>query len=189
MSKLVLIRHGKTEYNEQRRFTGFTDVSISQGGENDATRVVLQLNEVGIQFDVAFTSRLKRAWETLDIVLAGIGQTDLEIIKHPFLNERHYGDLQGRFHEEMILEFGENQVQMWRRSYAVRPPNGESLQDVVYRVDYYLTKAILPRVKGGEDVLVSAHGNSNRAMVKLLEGISDENIVGREIAYDVPLIY
>ncbi len=190
MAHLVLIRHGKTEFNQQpKRFTGFTDVSISKEGTVDAQIVGQKLKKTGIQFAAAYTSWLQRAWQTLDIVLPIIGQGDLEVIKHPFLNERHYGDLQTHYHTEMIGKFGEEQVQTWRRSYAVRPPGGESLEDVVYRASHYLETEILPRVKNGENILISAHGNSIRAIIKYLDGVSDKEIVGREIEYTVPLFY
>lgn len=189
MGKLALVRHGITKYNQEKRFTGFTDISITEEGRQQAQGVGHQLKGLGWQFDCAYTSWLIRAWETLDIILEELGTTGLQTIKHPFLNERHYGDLQGRLHADLAQEFSPEQVQQWRRSYAVRPPNGESLKDVVNRTQYYLNEEILPRLLRGETVLVSAHGNSNRAMVKQLEKISDDEIVGREIAYDVPLLY
>lgn len=190
MAKLVLIRHGKSQYNIDKRFTGFTDISITADeGVANAHTVAEKLKAQGLQFDQAYTSWLKRAWETLDIVLTDLGQTGLPVTKHPFLNERHYGDLQGRMHEDMIAEFGEEQVQIWRRSYATRPPNGESLKDVVHRVQYYFTYVIQADLAAGKNVLVCAHGNTNRALVKMLDHISDDEIVKREIAYDEPLIY
>ncbi len=189
MGKLALVRHGITVYNQEHRFTGFTDVSITPKGEEQARQVGRQLKDLNWQFDVAYTSWLKRAWETLALILPEIKAPQLPTIKHPFLNERHYGDLQGILHQDMIRQFGEEQVQIWRRSYAVRPPNGESLADVVHRTQYYLDQEIMPRLLRGETVLVCAHGNSNRAMVKQLEQISDEEIVKREIAYDVALLY
>lgn len=189
MSYLVVIRHGITEYNQQKRFTGFTDVSISDQGKEQAKKVGETLLARGIKFDRAYTSWLKRSWETLDIVLHVLGQTKLPTTKHPFLNERHYGDLQGRQHSDMAAEFGDEQVQIWRRSYAVRPPNGECLADVVVRTGYYLENEIMPLLLSGKNVLVCAHGNSNRSILKQLEHISDEDIVGKEIAYDEPIIY
>lgn len=189
MGTLVLTRHGVTKYNQEKRFTGFTDVELPPEGQEQARKVGRELKEKGLVFQGAYTSWLRRSQETLTILLEELGQSDLEVIKHPFLNERHYGDLQGLLHTEMAAEFGEEQVQIWRRSYSVRPPNGESLQDVVHRANYYLNNEILPRVMAGENILVCAHGNSNRAMVKQLENVSDEEIVKREIAWDVPLIY
>lgn len=189
MGKLVLIRHGRTFFNMEKRFTGFTDVELSPQGEEDAQRVAEALSDEDIAFDAVYTSWLKRSWSTLDIVMAELGQKEVPLIKHPFLNERHYGDLQGIQHEEMAERFGADQVQIWRRSFDVRPPNGESLKDVIHRASYYLENEILPRVKKGENILVCAHGNSNRALVKYLENIADDEIVKLEIAYDVPLIY
>lgn len=189
MAYLVVIRHGITEYNQQKRFTGFTDVSISEEGKAQAKKVGETLLARGIKFDQAYTSWLKRSWETLDIVLTALGQTQVPVTKHPFLNERHYGDLQGRQHADMAAEFGDEQVQIWRRSYSVRPPNGECLADVVVRTGYYLESEIMPLLLAGKNVLVCAHGNSNRSILKQLEHISDEDIVGKEIAYDEPIIY
>lgn len=188
MSNLILVRHGKTEYNMQKRFTGFTDVDISEDGKNDAHIVAKKLAEKNIVITKAYTSWLKRAWQTLDILQEDL-KINVPVTKHPFLNERHYGDLQGLYHQEMIEQFGQEQVQTWRRSYHVRPPNGECLADVVHRVQYYYLKEILPQLQAGETVLVCAHGNTNRALVKMLENVSDTDIVEREIAYDEPLLY
>ncbi len=186
---LVLIRHGITPYNQEKRFTGFVDVSISDQGKEQAAKVGRELKEKGYSFDAAYVSWLKRSAETLEIVLNELDQTDVPVTKHPFLNERHYGDLQGLYHTDMIRDFGAEQVELWRRSYDVRPPNGECLADVVVRTGYYFQTEIMPRLKNGETILVCAHGNSNRSIVKQLEGLSDQEIVKREIAYDEPLIY
>jgi 2,3-bisphosphoglycerate-dependent phosphoglycerate mutase len=189
MGTLVLTRHGVTQYNLEKRFTGFIDVGLPEEGKEQAHKVGRELKEKGFVFSAAYTSWLQRSTLSLQVILEELGQTDIPVIQHPFLNERHYGDLQGLLHSEMAKQFGEEQVQIWRRSYNVRPPNGESLQDVVHRANYYLNNEILPRVQAGENILVCAHGNSNRAMVKQLENVSDEEIVKREIAWDVPLIY
>lgn len=190
MGVLVLVRHGVTEYNLQKRFTGFTDVPLPPEGQRQAKKVGQQLKQAGYDnFKLAYTSWLIRSIDTLKIILKEIDQPDLKVIQHPFLNERHYGSLQGVLHTDMIAKYGQEQVQIWRRSYAVRPPNGESLRDVVHRTQFYLNDEILPHVKEGGSVLVCAHGNSNRAMVKQLENISDKDIVKREIAWDEPLIY
>jgi len=190
MGILVLTRHGVTEWNQQKRFTGFTDVPLPDLGIEQAHKVGQQLKKLGhTDFDAAYTSWLQRSIDTLEILLEEIGQSDLEYTQHPFLNERHYGKLQGLFHAEMKEQYGEEQVQLWRRGYAIRPPNGESLRDVVVRTQFYLNDEILPLVKSGKKVLVCAHGNSNRAMVKQLENVSDDEIVKREIAWDEPLIY
>lgn len=189
MAQLVIVRHGITEYNQQKRFTGFTDISITDLGREQAAQVGKILLDRGIKIDRAYTSWLKRAWETLDIILESLDQKNLSVTKHPFLNERHYGDLQGKLHEDLAQQYSEEQVHLWRRSYSVRPPNGECLADVVVRAGYYLENEIMPRLLAGENILICAHGNSNRAMVKILETISDEDIVGKEIAYDMPIIY
>lgn len=190
MGILVLVRHGVTEWNQQKRFTGFTDVPLPEIGQQQAKKVGQQLKELGYdKFDGFYASWLVRSIDTLKIILAELGVADSEYTQHPFLNERHYGILQGLFHQEMREKYGEDQVQIWRRSYATRPPNGESLRDVVVRTQFYLNDEIMPRVKNGENILVCAHGNSNRAMVKQLENISDDEIVKREIAWDEPLIY
>jgi 2,3-bisphosphoglycerate-dependent phosphoglycerate mutase len=190
MGILILTRHGVTEWNQQKRFTGFTDVPLPDLGVQQAHKVGKQLKELGYtKIDKAYTSWLERSIESLKIILAELGHEGMEFTQHPFLNERHYGSLQGLFHAEMKEKYGEEQVQIWRRSYATRPPNGESLRDVVVRTQFYLNDELMPRVKAGETVLVCAHGNSNRAMVKQLEKISDDEIVKREIAWDEPLIY
>lgn len=189
MAKLVLTRHGITDYNREKRFCGFTDVDLPEDGRQQAQLVGQKLKDAGFQFQAAYTSWLKRSWITLDLILKELQQEDLSITKHPFLNERHYGDLQGHLHEEMRQKVGAEQVHIWRRSYATRPPNGESLKDVVHRTQYYLNDEIIPRVQAGEDILICAHGNSNRAMVKQLENVSDEDIVGRNIAWEEALVY
>jgi len=189
MGKLVLVRHGKTQYNQEGRFTGVVDISISKEGEKNAQTIANKLKNLNLVFDIAFTSHLKRAWETLDIILQELNQNNLETIKHPFLNERHYGNLQGRLHKDVALEVGEAQVHLWRRGYTNRPPNGESLQDIVHKVKYFLENIIKPHLASGKNVLICAHGNSIRAMVKLLEDIPDNDIIKKEIVFDKPLIY
>ena len=189
MGKLALVRHGITKYNQEKRFCGFHDVSITPEGEQQAQVVGQKLKALGWEFNAAYTSWLKRAWETLAIIQSGLSLPNLPVTKHPFLNERHYGDLQGVLHSDMAAKYGAEQVQTWRRSYAVRPPNGECLKDVVVRTQYYLNEEIIPRLYKGENILICAHGNSNRAIVKQLEQLSDEEIVKREIAYDEPLLY
>ena len=164
--------------NQQKRFNRFTDVPLPNLAKNSAHKVGKQLKELGYDtFDMAYTSWLQRSIESLKIILEELGLSDLEYTQHPFLNERHYGKLQGLFHAEMREMYGEEQVQLWRRGYAIRPPNGESLRDVVVRTQFYLNDELIPRLKKGENLLVCAHGNSNRAMVKQLENISDDDIV------------
>lgn len=188
MHNLILVRHGKTEFNIQKRFTGFTDVNIVEEGRRDAHTVAQKIKASGVIPTKIYTSWLKRAWQTLEIIQEDL-QLDVPVTKHPFLNERHYGDLQGLFHSEMAEKFGEEQVQIWRRSYSVRPPNGESLSDVVQRVHFYYESEILPQLRAGEIVLVCGHSNANRAFVKMMENISDADIPKREIAYNEPLFY
>jgi 2,3-bisphosphoglycerate-dependent phosphoglycerate mutase len=189
MGTLVLARHGITKYNQEKRHCGFIDIPITPEGEVQARTVATKIKAANIHFDAVYTSWLQRAWQTLDIIVRELDQPDLPVTKHPFLNERHYGDLQGMLHVDVIAKYGEAQFKLFRRSYDVRPPNGECLADVVYRAGYYLETVIKPRLEKGENILVVAHGNSNRAMVKILEHVSDADIVGREIAYDEPLIY
>lgn len=189
MALLALVRHGITQYNQEKRFCGFTDVPITAEGEEQARKVAQQFLASGQHFDRAYTSWLQRAWQTLDIILTETQQTSIPVVKHPFLNERHYGDLQGKRHEDMAQQVGAEQVQIWRRSYAVRPPNGESLKDVVHRVEYYFHDVLLPELELGKNILVIGHSNSVRAMVKMLENISDEDIVHQETPFDEPLLY
>lgn len=188
MGQLILIRHGKTEYNKQKLFCGFTDVDISEEGKQDSLTVAEKIKASGLVPTKIYTSWLKRAWQTLDIVQSELNLS-VPVTKHPFLNERHYGDFQGRSHESVIAEFGQEKFQTWRRSYDTRPPNGESLADVVVRAQHYFTNEIRPHLEAGETILVSAHGNTNRAMIMMLDNISPEDIVKREIAYDEPLFY
>lgn len=188
MHNLILVRHGKTEYNMQKRFTGFTDVDIVEEGRADARIVAQKIREAGVMPTKIYTSWLKRAWQSLEIIQNEL-DLDVPVTKHPFLNERHYGDLQGLFHAEMIEEFGAEQVEIWRRSFATRPPNGESLSDVIQRVRFYYESEILPQLRAGEVVLVCGHSNTNRAFVKMMENVSDADIPKREIAYDTPLFY
>lgn len=190
MANLVLTRHGVTKFNQEpKRFTGFTDVELPPEGQEQARLVGKKLRNKRYQFDIAYTSWLKRSWSSLQLILEELQLPDLPVIKHPFLNERHYGDLQGHYHQEMINQYSEQQVYQWRRGYSTRPPNGESLQDVVWRTQYYLNNEIIPQLKNGKNVLVCGHGNSNRAIVKQLEDISDQDIVNREIPWDKALIY
>lgn len=188
MNNLILVRHGRTEYNEQKRFTGFTDVDIVAAGQEDARLVAQKMSQAQAMPTMVYTSWLKRAWQTLEILEREVG-FKVPVTKHPFLNERHYGELQGKLHEEIAAQYGVEQVQLWRRSYNVRPPNGECLADVVFRVQHYYEQEIFPQLRIGNTVLVCAHGNALRAMVMMLENISETDIVAREIAFDEPLFY
>ncbi|MCX7929565.1 MAG: 2,3-diphosphoglycerate-dependent phosphoglycerate mutase [Chlorobi bacterium] len=179
MALLVLLRHGQSEWNKENRFTGWIDVDLSERGIEEARAAGEALRVVPI--DVVFTSALRRAKRTATIALDVAGKTDVPIIEDQALNERHYGDLQGMNKEEVARRFGEAQFTLWRRSYDVPPPNGESLKMTQERVIPYFNQNILPRLREGKNVLIVAHGNSLRALVMVLEGLSPEQIVTTEI--------
>jgi len=186
---LVLVRHGESEWNKLNVFTGWRDVDLSETGIAEARAAGRLLKAQGFRFDVAFTSALTRAQRTLDLMLEEMGQQGVAVFKDQALNERDYGDLSGMNKDEARARFGAEQVQIWRRSYDVAPPGGESLKDTAARVLPYYLQEILPRVLRGERVLVSAHGNSLRALVMVLDRLSPKEIVKRELATGVPLIY
>ena len=184
--KLILVRHGLSVYNDQNRFTGWKDVDLNEQGINEAKQAVSLLDK--INFDMAFTSKLKRANDTLDLILKGIEQ-DIPIEKDLALNERDYGDLVGQNKAEAAKEFGDEQVQIWRRSYDIPPPGGESLKDTADRVIPYLNEKILPEVYSGKNIIVSAHGNSIRAIVMALKEFTPEEILKTEIGWCEPWIF
>ena len=186
---LVLVRHGESEWNKLNLFTGWKDPDLSPKGVAEAREAGRLLKAEGFTFDVAFTSVLKRAQRTLDIILEEIGQTELAIHKDQRLNERDYGDLSGLNKDEARKKWGERQVHIWRRSYDVAPPGGESLEDTAARVLPYYDARIRPEVEAGRNGLVVAHGNSLRALIMKLEGLSGEEIVARELATGVPMVY
>jgi 2,3-bisphosphoglycerate-dependent phosphoglycerate mutase len=186
---LVLVRHGQSDWNLKNLFTGWRDVDLTDKGVAEAREAGRKLKAQGIKFDVAFTSALKRAQRTLDLMLEEMGQSKIPVIKDQALNERDYGDLVGLNKDEARKKWGEEQVHIWRRSYDIAPPGGESLRDTAARVLPYYIQKILPRVLRGEQVLVSAHGNSLRALVMVLEKLDRENILKREIGTGVPIIY
>ncbi len=186
---LVLVRHGESEWNKKNLFTGWRDVGLTEKGIAEAETAGRKLKAQGIRFDVAFTSALVRAQHSLDLMLAEMGQKDIPVIKDQALNERDYGDLSGLNKDDARAKWGAEQVLVWRRSYDVAPPGGESLKDTAARVLPYYIQEILPRVRRGDNVMVAAHGNSLRALVMVLERLSSEKIVAREIATGVPLIY
>lgn len=214
MYKVVLLRHGQSIWNLENRFTGWTDVGLTEQGVQEAVRAGQRLKEAGYTFDVAFTSVLRRAIKTLWIVLEEMGLEWIPVYRSWRLNERHYGALQGLNKSEMAAKYGEQQVKLWRRSYDVPPPPldwddarhprfdrryahldpkilpaCESLKDTLERVLPYWHETIVPIVRAGQRVLISAHGNSLRALVKYLDGISDEEIVELNIPTGIPLVY
>ncbi|MGD9935218.1 MAG: 2,3-diphosphoglycerate-dependent phosphoglycerate mutase [Dehalococcoidia bacterium] len=189
MAKLVLIRHGESQWNLENRFTGWIDVPLTANGEAEARKAGEQLREAGIHFDQAFTSVLQRANRTLDIVLDALGQVGIPTAYDLALNERHYGDLQGLNKAETAARFGDEQVHIWRRSFDVPPPNGESLKDTAARTLPYFDSQIMPAVKSGKNVLVAAHGNSLRSIVMEIEELSPAEILQVNIGTGVPLTY
>ena len=188
MSYLVLVRHGQSEWNLKNIFTGWTDVDLSPKGIEEARDAGKKLKALGLSFDAAFTSKLKRAQKTLDLALEEMG-IELPTEQDEALNERDYGDLAGKNKDETRKEFGEEQVHIWRRSFDVAPPNGESLKDTADRTLPYFDEKIMSEVKAGKNILVSAHGNSLRAIVMQLDNLSPEEVVKLEIPTGVPLVY
>jgi 2,3-bisphosphoglycerate-dependent phosphoglycerate mutase len=214
MFKLVLLRHGESVWNRENRFTGWTDVDLSPRGIEEAHEAARLLKEAGYDFDLAHTSVLKRAIRTLWIVLDDMDRMWLPVLRHWRLNERHYGALQGLDKAETAAKFGADQVKVWRRSYAIPPPAlspdderhpardrryaelsrdelplCESLKDTVARFLPYWQSAIAPQVKAGKRVVIAAHGNSLRALVKYLDAVSDDAIVELNIPTGIPLVY
>ena len=186
---LVLARHGQSEWNLKNLFTGWKDPGLTDLGVREARAAGQRLREMGVRFDVAFTSALARAQHTSDLILEEIGQPGLRTVADQALNERDYGDLAGLNKDDARARWGEGQVHLWRRSYDVPPPGGESLKDTVARVLPYYLREILPPVMRGERVLVSAHGNSLRALVMVLDGLTAETIPSVELATGIPLVY
>jgi len=201
MSKLVLLRHGESVWNAQNKFTGWIDVGLTEKGKKQAKQAGLLLKEKGFVFDIAFTSVLQRAIETLEIVLDKMGLLGIAVQKAWQLNERHYGALQGMNKKEAVKKFGLQQLMAWRRGYKAKPPalarvslnkkepKSESLEDVFLRVVPYWRKKIAPHLAQGNNVLVVAHGNSLRALVKFLDNLSDEEIEKVNIPLVIPLVY
>ncbi len=187
MARLVLLRHGESQWNLENRFTGWVDVPLSPRGNQEAQHAGEKLRS--FTFDRAFTSVLVRANETLRLVLEVIGQTAIPIEKDKALNERMYGELQGLNKAETAKKYGEEQVKIWRRSYDVRPPGGESLKDTAERVLPYYERTIKPYLLKGEAILVAAHGNSLRALIMELEQLSREQVLELNIPTGAPLLY
>ena len=186
---LVLVRHGQSEWNLKNLFTGWKDPDLTEQGVTEAREAGRKLKAQGLTFDVAFTSDLTRAQHTLKLMLAEIGQTGLPTTQDLALNERDYGDLSGLNKDDARKKWGEDQVLIWRRSYDVPPPGGESLKDTLARTLPYYVKEILPGVLRGQRTLVAAHGNSLRALIMVLEKLTPEQILKRELATGVPMIY
>jgi 2,3-bisphosphoglycerate-dependent phosphoglycerate mutase len=186
---LVLVRHGQSEWNLKNLFTGWRDVDLTEQGVNEAREAGRKLKAQGLRFDIAFTSALKRAQRTLDIMLDEMGQANIPVIRNQALNERDYGDLSGLNKDDARAKWGEEQVHIWRRSYDIAPPGGESLRDTAARVLPYYIQEILPRVLRGERVLVAAHGNSLRALVMVLDHHTTESITRLNLETGVPMVY
>jgi 2,3-bisphosphoglycerate-dependent phosphoglycerate mutase len=186
---LVLVRHGQSDWNLKNLFTGWENPGLTEKGIEEAHAAGRNLKNEGLRFDMAFTSDLSRAQKTLDIILGELGQTDLPVTRDQALNERDYGDLTGLNKDDARAKWGEEQVHVWRRSYDIAPPSGESLRDTLARSLPYYMKAIQPHVLDGKTVIVAAHGNSLRSLVMALEGLSPDEILKREIATGVPIVY
>ena len=186
---LVLVRHGQSEWNLKNLFTGWKDPGLTELGVKEAIGAGRKLKEQGLTFDVAFTSVLTRAQHTLDLALEEMGQTGIPITRHLALNERDYGDLSGLNKDDARAKWGEEQVLIWRRSYDVPPPGGESLKDTLARTLPYYVQEILPSVLRGQRTLVAAHGNSLRALIMVLEKLTPEQILKRELGTGAPVVY
>jgi len=186
---LVLVRHGQSDWNLKNLFTGWKDPDLTDKGQAEAKAAGQRLKALGLNFDIAFTSDLTRAQHTCRLILNELGQSDLTTIREQALNERDYGDLSGLNKDDARAKWGKEQVHVWRRSYDVPPPNGESLKDTVARVLPYYCQEILPRVLNGERVIVAAHGNSLRALVMVLDRLTPDTIPSMELDTGVPLVY
>ena len=186
---LVLCRHGQSEWNLKNLFTGWKDPDLTAQGVEEAKAAGRRLKAAGLGFDVAFTSDLGRAQRTCRLILEELGQPDLTTHRDLALNERDYGELSGLNKDDARARWGEEQVHVWRRSYDVPPPGGESLKDTAARVLPYYVHEILPAVLSGKRTLVAAHGNSLRALIMAMEGLTPQEIIARELATGVPIVY
>ncbi|WP_416357525.1 2,3-bisphosphoglycerate-dependent phosphoglycerate mutase [Aureimonas phyllosphaerae] len=186
---LVLVRHGQSEWNLKNLFTGWRDPDLTELGVEEARAAGRRLKDAGLRFDVAFTSVLSRAQRTLALIEGELGQGPIETHRDQALNERDYGDLSGLNKDDARAKWGEDQVHVWRRSYDVPPPGGESLKDTGARVWPYYIHRIQPKVLSGGTVIVAAHGNSLRALIMALDGLTGEEIVAQELATGVPIVY
>jgi 2,3-bisphosphoglycerate-dependent phosphoglycerate mutase len=186
---LVLVRHGESEWNKLNRFTGWKDVDLTEEGIAEAHRAGIMLKEAGYQFDMAFSSTLKRAMNSLKIIVGELQQPDLPTVRDAALNERDYGDLMGINKEDARKRWGDQQVHLWQRSYEIAPPGGESLRDTEARVYPFYEKQIAPELQAGKCVLVVAHGNSLRSLIMRLDRLTPQQVTEIELATGVPLIY
>lgn len=191
---LILLRHGESEWNAAKRFTGSSDVGLSTTGRLQAARAGHQLKDAGLDPTAVHTSTMRRAIETTDLLQDAAGFAPVSISRDPCLNERCYGALEGRRKSEVRAEFGDGLFALWRRSYAVAPPSsdgrtGESLRDVLARVEPYWLASVAPELRAGNRVLVVAHGSSLRALIKRLDGIADDDVVGVNVPTGMPLVY
>jgi len=186
---LILVRHGQSEWNLKNLFTGWRNPDLTEKGIEEARATGKKLKVAGIVPDLYYTSALRRAQHTLDLMLEEMGIVDVTIVRHTALNERDYGDLSGLNKDDARAKWGEEQVHVWRRSYDVPPPGGESLKDTAARTLPYYEREILPALKAGKTVLVAAHGNSLRALVMAIEGLTSDEILAREIATGEPTVY
>jgi 2,3-bisphosphoglycerate-dependent phosphoglycerate mutase len=186
---LVLVRHGQSDWNLKNLFTGWRDPDLTSKGIDEAKAAGRALKSKGLHFDAAYTSELVRAQHTLQLILSELGQGDLPVIKNIALNERDYGELSGLNKDDARAKWGEDQIHIWRRSYDVPPPGGESLKDTLARALPYFVTDILPQVLAGKTVIVAAHGNSLRSIAKVLNRLNNEEILDYEIATGVPTIY
>ena len=189
MSTLVLVRHGESQWNLENRFTGWVDVPLSPKGIEEAGLAGERLKKENIHFDIAYTSDLQRAQNTLKLILEKLNQSALPVEKNQALNERHYGDLQGLNKAETAKKFGDEQVKVWRRSYDIAPPNGESLKDTAARTLPYFEEKIEKDLKAGKNVIVAAHGNSLRSIVMHLDKLTKEQVLELNLGTAVPIIY
>ena len=189
MGCLVLVRHGQSEWNAKNLFTGWSDPDLTEKGVEEAAQAGKTLKQAGYNLDVAFTSDLQRAQKTCALILDALELGGLDVIRDQALNERDYGDLAGLNKDDAREKWGDEQVHIWRRSYDIPPPGGESLKDTADRVLPYYQASIKPRLLDGETVLVAAHGNSLRALVMMLENLSQEEILAKEIGTGEPIIY
>jgi 2,3-bisphosphoglycerate-dependent phosphoglycerate mutase len=186
---LILVRHGESEWNLKNLFTGWRNPDLTEKGVREASEAGRMLRKAGYKPDLYYTSALMRAQRTLDLILDELGIVNVTIVRHQALNERDYGDLSGLNKDDARKKWGEEQVLLWRRSYDVPPPGGESLKDTAARTLPYYKAEILPHLKQGKTVLIAAHGNSLRAMVMAIAGLTPEQILKREIATGEPIVY